>query len=70
MKYIRQYQGFKDFNKETNEVLLVGVRQKGHYMIHKDKNEMKKKSIIENGYNYIMILDKKYEDFMNLYFNI
>lgn len=43
--------------------LIIEVKSKYYYEIHKDKNELKKQTITNNGFQYLMILDKNYEEF-------
>lgn len=50
--------------KELN--LIVEIKSTNWYNVHKEKNECKKFQCIEQGYNFIFILDKNYEVFNEL----
>jgi hypothetical protein len=45
------------------------VEIKNSYLFEKDKNKIhaKESSVISNGYNYILILNKDYSEFIHLY---
>ena len=59
----RYYPDF--YIKELN--LIVEVKSKYYYELHREKNELKKQSTINNGFRYLMILDKNYEEFLKLF---
>ena len=44
--------------------LIVEVKSTYYYNLHFEKNILKKKTIIDNGFEYLMILDKNYEEFI------
>jgi hypothetical protein len=46
--------------------LVIEIKSTYFYNIHKDKNVFKKNATIYNGYKYILILDKQYENFKAL----
>ncbi len=46
--------------------LIVEVKSKYYYNRELEKNNAKKESVINEGYNYIMILDKDYTEFEKL----
>jgi hypothetical protein len=49
--------------------LIVEIKSNYIYELHKELNECKKLSAIENGYNFIFIFDKEYTNFKNLFLN-
>jgi len=54
---------FSDFFiKDLN--LIIEVKSSWIWNKHIDKNLMKIESCLEQGFNYILIMDKKYEDFI------
>ncbi len=55
----RYYPDF--YYKELN--LIIEVKSEYYYNLHKDKNEFKKQTIINNNFKYILILDKDYNEF-------
>ena len=44
--------------------LIIEVKSSYYYELHKEKNELKKQSIIDNGFLYLLILDKNYENLL------
>jgi hypothetical protein len=55
---------FPDFLiKETNTV--IEIKSSYTYECEKEQNEAKKEATINNGYNFLFIIDKNYEDFSN-----
>jgi len=44
--------------------LIIEVKSTYYYELHKEKNELKRQSIIDNGFLYLLILDKSYEDLL------
>ena len=46
---------------------IIEVKSSYYYNLHKEKNILKKEIIISNGFNYLMILDKNYEEFLLLF---
>jgi hypothetical protein len=60
---------FPDFYySELN--LIIEVKSSYYHNIHKKRNELKKESVISNNFNYIMILDKNYDEFLKMINNI
>ena len=56
---------FSDFLiKQLN--LIVEVKSTYYYKLHLQMNINKKASVIENENNYILILDKKYDEFLSI----
>jgi hypothetical protein len=51
---------FKNYN------LIIEIKSEYYYKKYLSQNLSKQKSCIEHGYNFIFILDKKYEEFCNL----
>lgn len=47
--------------------LIVEIKSKYTYDLHKEINECKRKSVLENGYNFILIIDKDYTEFFKKY---
>lgn len=43
--------------------LIIEVKSTYYYKMHKEKNEFKKQTIINNGFGYLLILDKNYDEF-------
>lgn len=50
----------KDFN------LIVEVKSWYTFELHKEFNLIKKESVIKKGYNFLFIIDKKYDNFLSL----
>ena len=46
--------------------LIVEIKSTYTYKYDIEKNEAKRKAALENGYNFIFIVDKQYDDFMTL----
>lgn len=44
--------------------LIVEIKSKYTYNLHKEINECKRKTVLENGYNFILIIDKDYTEFL------
>lgn len=38
----------------------------GFFNVHKNVNEIKKQTCLDNCFNYVFIIDKKYDDFLSL----
>lgn len=56
---------FSDFYlKEIN--LIIEIKSKYYYMKYYDMNIVKKESVIKNGYDFLFIVDKVYNDFISL----
>lgn len=53
------------FIKDLN--LIVEVKSTYYYNLHKYRNELKKQSVLNNEYNYLMILDKNYNEINEKY---
>jgi hypothetical protein len=51
--------------KELN--LVIEVKSTYYFNLHKEKNLSKMKYTTEGGYEYIIILDKNYKEFINYY---
>lgn len=49
--------------------LVIEIKSSYYYQLHKEKNELKKESIINNGFSYILIIDKDYGNFCKLLFS-
>ena len=49
--------------------LIVEIKSKYTYELHKELNECKKLSVLERGYNFIFIIDKNYIDFIKFISN-
>jgi very-short-patch-repair endonuclease len=60
---------YPDFYIESIN-LIIEVKSSYYYQLHKEKNELKKESIITNGFQYILILDKNYKNLYNLLFQL
>lgn len=56
---------FPDFYYEPLN-LIIEIKSSKWYEEHKEKNEIKKNSCIEQGYNFIFITDMNYEIFENI----
>ena len=46
--------------------LIIEVKSTYYYNLHKKRNEAKKQSVLSNNYNYILIMDKNYDEFVNI----
>lgn len=46
--------------------LIVEIKSTYTYEREKEKNEAKKEAAINNGFNFIFIIDKNYSDFINI----
>ena len=55
---------FPDFYYQ-NLNLIIEIKSTYTYEIEKEQNEAKKKAAIDNGFNFIFVIDKKYDDFLN-----
>jgi very-short-patch-repair endonuclease len=49
-----------DFN------LIVEVKSWYIYELHEELNLVKQKAVLEQGYNFLFIIDKKYNDFLSI----
>jgi len=47
--------------------LIIEIKSKYYYNINIENNILKEKYSLMNGYNYIIIIDKKYDNFLELY---
>ena len=56
---------FPDFYYEKYN-LIIEIKSTYYYNLLKEKNEIKKKYVLNNGYNYILILDNNYNEFMEI----
>ena len=54
---------FPDFQIKNN---LIEIKSTYWYNVHKDKNIAKEKACIEQGYTYVLIIDKDYSKFNDL----
>lgn len=50
--------------------LIVEIKSTYYYNINKENNILKKNFTILEGYNYIIIIDKNYSEFLQLYKNL
>ena len=50
--------------------LIIEVKSWYTYELHKDLNLVKQKSVLEQGYNFLFIIDKKYDDFLSIINNL
>lgn len=56
---------FSDFlYKEKN--LVIEIKSEYYYKKYLEINILKKKAVIDNGYNYLLILNKNYDDFNSI----
>ena len=46
--------------------LIVEIKSKYTYGLHRERNESKKLGVLEKGYNFIFIIDKDYNEFEKL----
>ena len=56
---------FSDFYLKLKN-LIVEIKSKYTYEKYLDKNLIKQKTTIGLGYNFMFIIDKNYEEFMNI----
>jgi len=49
--------------------LIIEIKSTYIYNLQKEKNDLKKESVLNNNYNYILILDKNYDEFKIKYLN-
>ena len=63
--YDKEHYYFSDFYYEPLN-LIIEIKSKYTYIKNLEINILKQKSTIENGYNYLFIIDKKYEEFEKL----
>ncbi len=56
---------YPDFYYETLN-LIIEIKSTYTYNLHKEVNELKKKASLEKGYNFIFIIDNKFEEFQKL----
>lgn len=54
---------FKDKN------LIVEIKSKYYYNLHINKNIAKQAACLKQGYNFVFVIDKQYDDFNCLIFN-
>lgn len=47
--------------------LIIEIKSKYYFNLNKEKNIKKIESVKENGYNFILILDKNYKEFKEFY---
>jgi transcription elongation factor Elf1 len=47
--------------------LVIEIKSTYYFNLHKEKNLLKKKYTIKFGYEYMLILDKNYKEFINYY---
>ena len=55
---------FPDFYIEKDN-MLIEIKSSYWYNVHKEKNIIKERTCKELGYNYLLILDKNYTDFLS-----
>jgi hypothetical protein len=58
----KEHYYFSDYYIESKN-LIVEIKSSWTYNKYIDKNLIKQKTTIENGYNYLFIIDKKYKEF-------
>lgn len=56
---------YPDFYIEEMNLILE-IKSQYIFDLDIDKNLDKKKSVIENGYNFLFVIDKKYQDFLSI----
>lgn len=56
---------YPDFYCE-NLNLIIEVKSSYYYNLHIEKNKLKRETITNNGFEYMLILDKKYEEFIKI----
>lgn len=56
---------FSDYYIQSKN-LIIEIKSSYTYEVELEKNLAKKKATIENGYNYLFIIDKNYDEFLNL----
>lgn len=49
----------KDFN------LIIEIKSLYIYKLHEELNLIKQKSVLEKGYNFLFLIDKKYDEFLS-----
>ena len=47
--------------------LIIEIKSTYYFNLHKEKNIKKIESVKDNGYNFILILDKNYKEFKEFY---
>jgi very-short-patch-repair endonuclease len=45
--------------------LIIEIKSDYYFNLHIDKNLAKKKSCVENGFNFLFIINKDYQEFLN-----
>ena len=66
-KYNDEYKSyFSDFYIKSKK-LTVEIKSEYYYNLHLDKNLAKQKACIEQGYNFIFIINKNYDNFNKLF---
>lgn len=60
---------FPDFFIEKLNI-IVEIKSLYWYKIHEEKNKCKHQTCIDLGYNYILIMNKKYDDFLKILLKI
>lgn len=53
-----------------NKNLIVEIKSSWTYEMELDKNLEKQKACLQQGYNFIFIIDKNYEDFEKIIYNL
>jgi hypothetical protein len=48
-----------------NKNLIIEIKSTYYFNLHKEKNILKKNYTISSGYNYLLIVDKDYDEFEN-----
>jgi Uma2 family endonuclease len=51
----------------SNLNLIIEIKSTYYFNLDKDKNIKKIEAVKDNGYNFILILDKKYKEFKEFY---
>jgi len=70
VKYLFEGKGkyyHSDFYLEKHN-LIIEIKSDYYYKKHLKKNQIKQKSCIQQGYNFIFIIDKNYKEFIKMLF--
>ncbi len=62
----KEHYYFSDYYLESKN-LIVEIKSSWTYNKYLDKNLVKEETTIKSGYNYMFIIDKKYEEFIGLF---
>ena len=63
------FSNFVEYYEEDINILnlIIEIKSKYYFNLHKEKNIKKIESVKENGYNFILILYKNYKEFKEFY---